>query len=85
MIFQKPNPFAMCDPEKPDDAAEGAWHAQSGPNGTRIAEAVLQDVGLWDEVNDRLHRSASTLSGGSAAAAVHRPGAGAAAPGAADG
>lgn len=63
MIFQKPNPFPLS-----------IYRNLAMPlkeHGLRrrdeIDEAVrraLGDVGLWDEVKDRLHRSALLLSGG---------------------
>lgn len=63
MIFQKPNPFPLS-----------IWKNLELPlreHGIRnreqidaIAETTLQDVGLWDEVKDRLHTSALALSGG---------------------
>ncbi|WP_407885391.1 phosphate ABC transporter ATP-binding protein [Scytonema sp. NUACC26] len=63
MIFQKPNPFPLS-----------IWKNMELPlreHGIRkreeidtIIETSLQDVGLWDEVKDRLHTSALALSGG---------------------
>lgn len=63
MIFQKPNPFPLS-----------IWKNLELPlreHGIRnreqidaIVETTLQDVGLWDEVKDRLHSSALALSGG---------------------
>jgi phosphate transport system ATP-binding protein len=63
MIFQKPNPFPLS-----------IWKNLELPlreHGIRnreqidaIVETTLQDVGLWDEVKDRLHTSALALSGG---------------------
>lgn len=62
-IFQRPNPFPLS-----------IWKNIAFPlreHGIKdretidaIAETVLQDVGLWDEVKDRLKDSALTLSGG---------------------
>lgn len=63
MIFQKPNPFAtsvlknLTMPLK-----EHGMRKRSDREAT--AEAVLRDVGLWDEVKDRLHHSALAMSGG---------------------
>jgi phosphate transport system ATP-binding protein len=63
MIFQRPNPFPLSirrNLELPlrehgmSDAAERA----------RRIESALRDVGLWDEVHDRLDSPALTLSGG---------------------
>lgn len=63
MIFQKPNPFPLS-----------IWKNLEFPlreHGLRdrkqIAiniQTVLRDVGLWDEVKDRLNSSALALSGG---------------------
>ncbi len=63
MIFQKPNPFPLS-----------IWRNLELPlqeHGIRnreqidaLAETTLRDVGLWDEVKDRLHTSALALSGG---------------------
>ncbi len=62
MIFQKPNPFALSisrNIELPLISQGIKRHRRH-----EIVEEVLRDVGLWDEVKDRLHRSALTLSGG---------------------
>ncbi|MCG8368564.1 MAG: phosphate ABC transporter ATP-binding protein [Pseudanabaenales cyanobacterium] len=63
MILQKPNPFPLS-----------IWRNLAFPlreHGVRdrtqidqIVETVLQDVGLWDEVKDRLKAPALSLSGG---------------------
>jgi phosphate transport system ATP-binding protein len=63
MIFQKPNPFPLS-----------IWknlalplHEHGMKNREQvdqIIEATLQDVGLWDEVKDRLNAPALALSGG---------------------
>jgi phosphate transport system ATP-binding protein len=63
MVFQKPNPF----PKSVYD------NISYGPkiHGVRdkaeldsIVESTLREVALWDEVKDRLHKSALGLSGG---------------------
>ncbi|MCL4112077.1 UNVERIFIED_CONTAM: hypothetical protein GTU68_015711 [Idotea baltica] len=63
MIFQKPNPFPMSIRRNIQLALR--------EHGTRkredldaITEQVLKDVGLWDEVSDRLDSPALQLSGG---------------------
>jgi phosphate transport system ATP-binding protein len=63
MIFQKPNPFPMSIREN--------LHLPLREHGQRdrrmrddLAEQVLREVGLWDEVRDRLDSSALGLSGG---------------------
>lgn len=63
LIFQKPNPFPLS-----------IWKNLALPlheHGVRnreqvdrIVETTLQDVGLWDEVKDRLNAPALSLSGG---------------------
>jgi phosphate transport system ATP-binding protein len=61
MVFQKPNPF-------PKSIFENvAWGARI--NGFRgdfdeLVVTSLQKVALWDEVKDKLHKSAMALSGG---------------------
>lgn len=65
MVFQKPNPF-------PKSIYENITY---GPrlHGVKdkqkldeIVERTLTEVGLWEEVKDRLHKSALGLSGGQA-------------------
>ncbi|WP_075897894.1 phosphate ABC transporter ATP-binding protein [Moorena bouillonii] len=63
MIFQKPSPFPFS-----------IWKNLAFPlrehgvknrdNIAQLIETALRDVGLWDEVKDRLHTSALALSGG---------------------
>jgi len=63
MIFQKPNPFPLSirrNIELP--LKEHGIRGRDRLN--QIVETVLRDVGLWDEVKDRLHGSALSLSGG---------------------
>jgi len=63
MIFQKPNPFAMSIRRNIELALRE--HGQRNRKELqRITEAVLIDVGLWDEVHNRLDQSALELSGG---------------------
>jgi len=63
MIFQKPNPFPLSIrrnlefPLREHGARDRKQVAQT-------IETVLQDVGLWDEVKDRLDTPALALSGG---------------------
>ena len=63
MIFQKPNPFPTSIRRNIQLAlrehGERRRHELDA-----ITERVLRDVGLWDEVKDRLDRSALLLSGG---------------------
>ena len=63
MIFQKPNPFAMSIRRN----IELALREHGMRDRTQLqatTQSVLRDVGLWDEVKDRLEHSALDLSGG---------------------
>jgi phosphate transport system ATP-binding protein len=63
MIFQKPNPFPLSIKKN----LEFPLREHGLRDGERIAitiETVLRDVGLWDEVKDRLNSPALALSGG---------------------
>ncbi len=63
MVFQRPNPFPKSTFE---NVAYGA-RRQGINNRGRLAEIVEQSLhraALWDEVKDRMHRSALALSGG---------------------
>lgn len=63
MIFQKPNPFAMSIRRNIELALRE--HGERNREAlARITETVLKDVGLWEEVHDRLDHSALELSGG---------------------
>ncbi|MBI2867108.1 MAG: phosphate ABC transporter ATP-binding protein [Chloroflexi bacterium] len=61
MVFQKPNPF-------PKSVYQNvAWGARiNGYKGNmdELVERTLRKAALWDEVKDRLHKSALELSGG---------------------
>ena len=61
MVFQKPNPFPKSIYDNVAWGAADARHAQ-GPRRARRARAA--QAALWDEVKDRLKRSALALSGG---------------------
>lgn len=63
MIFQKPNPFAMSICRNVELPLREHGCRDRGEL-RRITETVLRDVGLWDEVSDRLDHSALELSGG---------------------
>lgn len=63
MVFQKPNPFPMS---VYDNVAYGPR-----THGTRnkadldaVVESALRKAAIWDELKDRLHKSALGLSGG---------------------
>lgn len=63
MIFQKPNPFPMSIRRNLQLALRE--HGERRRDRLeQITERVLRDVGLYDEVADRLDASALTLSGG---------------------
>ena len=63
MIFQKPNPFPMS--IKKNITFPLREHGIKDPQQLdRLVEQALRDVGLWEEVCDRLHDNALNLSGG---------------------
>ena len=63
MVFQKPNPFPMS---IYDNIAYGprTHGIRSKAKLDEIVEKSLQDAAIWDEVKDRLKKSALGLSGG---------------------
>lgn len=63
MVFQKPNPFPMS---IYDNIAFGprTHGVRSKVKLDEIVEQALQDAAIWDEVKDRLHKSALGISGG---------------------
>jgi len=63
MVFQRPNPF----PKSIFENVVYGSRIHGQQNGRVLAEIVersLQRAALWDEVKDRLHKSALELSGG---------------------
>lgn len=63
MVFQKPNPFPKSIYENIVYAPR--LHGLRDKNKLmEIAEKSLKAVALWDEVKDKLHKSAMGLSGG---------------------
>ena len=61
MVFQQPNPFAMSIYR---NVAFGLrLNGYSGDRHQRVEEA-LRGAALWEEVKDKLHKSALALSGG---------------------
>jgi phosphate transport system ATP-binding protein len=63
MIFQKPNPFPLSIWK--NIALPLQFHGMRTKSDlAATVQSVLNDVGLWDEVKDRLHHSAMALSGG---------------------
>ena len=63
MVFQKPNPFPMS---IYDNVAYGprTHGITSKARLDEIVEQSLKDAAIWDEVKDRLKKSALSLSGG---------------------
>ena len=61
MVFQKPNPFPKS---IYDNIAFGPRLAGRKGNLDDIVEKALRQAALWDEVKDRLKKSAMGLSGG---------------------
>jgi phosphate transport system ATP-binding protein len=62
MVFQKANPFPKS---IFDNVAYGLrLHGGKGSQLTEAVEQSLRRAALWDEVKDKLHRSAFELSGG---------------------
>ncbi|ALF56480.1 phosphate ABC transporter ATP-binding protein [Nostoc piscinale CENA21] len=63
MVFQKPNPFPISIYE---NVAYGVRIAgrRSQTEVDEIVETALKGAALWDEVKDKLHKSALGLSGG---------------------
>jgi len=63
MVFQKPNPFPMSVYE--NIAYGPRVHGLKGKNRMdELVESSLKGAALWDEVKDRLKKSALALSGG---------------------
>ena len=71
MVFQKPNPFPMS---IYDNIAFGprthGIHSKQVLD--EIVERSLRDAAIWEEVKDRLKKSALGLSGGAAAETLYR-------------
>lgn len=61
MVFQKPNPFPKS---VFDNVAFGLRTNGYQGNLAEAVESSLRRAALWDEVKDRLHKSALALSGG---------------------
>lgn len=64
MVFQRPNPFPKSIYE---NVAFGVRMGENSPAKDKLEEVVersLKEAAIWDEVKDRLHRSAMELSGG---------------------
>ena len=63
MVFQKPNPFPMSVFENVAYGAR-ALGIRSKSELSSLVEESLIHAAMWDEVKDRLHKSALALSGG---------------------
>lgn len=63
MIFQKPNPFPLSI-RRNIELPLKEHGVSSRRERNEIVESVLEDVGLWNEVKDRLDTPAQQLSGG---------------------
>ena len=63
MVFQRPNPLAMS---VYDNIAYGprTFGIKAGADLDEIVETTLKKAAMWDEVKDRLNKSALGLSGG---------------------
>ena len=72
MVFQKPNPFPMS---IYDNIAYGprTHGIRNKAQLDEIVERSLRGAAIWDEVKDRLKKSALGMSRRPAAAPVHRP------------
>ena len=63
MVFQKPAPFPLSI-HRNIELPLREHGIKRRTEADAIIQRVLQDVGLWEEVRDRLHSSALSLSGG---------------------
>ncbi len=64
MVFQQPTPFRKSIRENILFAPKRHGRVQSKGEADEIVEASLRQAALWDEVKDKLDRSAYALSGG---------------------
>ncbi len=62
MVFQKPNPFYKSIYD--NIAFAPKYYGKKKKELDEIVESSLRKAALWDEVKDRLHKSAYALSGG---------------------
>ena len=62
MVFQKPNPFPLCIYDNIAYALR--YHGKKRGELDEIVENSLKAAALWEEVKDRLGKSALSLSGG---------------------
>ncbi len=64
MVFQQPNPFPKSIFENVAYGLRINGLAANAGERAACVEEALKQAALWDEVKDRLHKSALTLSGG---------------------
>ncbi len=64
MVFQKPNPFPMSIYENVAYGVKISEEKVHRSDIDNIVESALQGAAIWDEVKDKLHKSALGLSGG---------------------
>ncbi len=64
MVFQKPNPFPMSIYENVAYGVKIGEEKVSSADLDGIVETSLKGAAIWDEVKDKLHKSALGLSGG---------------------
>ncbi len=64
MVFQKPNPFPMSIYENVAYGIKIGGEKIRNSDLDLVVESALQGAALWNEVKDKLHKSALGLSGG---------------------
>ena len=64
MVFQKPNPFPMSIYENVAYGVKIGEEKVQRSELENIVESALQGAAIWNEVKDKLHKSALGLSGG---------------------
>lgn len=64
MVFQKPNPFPMSIYDNVTYGLKIGDHQARKADLNDIVESALQGAALWEEVKDKLKKSALSLSGG---------------------
>ena len=64
MVFQEPNPFPTMSIRENVLAGLKLTNSPSEKSETAVVEDALRDVGLWDEVKNRLNTKATSLSAG---------------------
>ena len=64
MVFQRPNPFPKSIFENVAFGVRMGENGRAKDNLDQVVESSLKEAAIWDEVKDRLHRSAMELSGG---------------------